>query len=69
MEDKVARNDTLGKPYGDNQCALKLATNSVRHTRTKHFEIEHHFIREKVLDETIKVLEVRRNDKFSDIFT
>jgi hypothetical protein len=54
---------------GDNQSALKLATNPVCHARTKHIEIEHHFIREKVLDGIIGVEEVRSVDNVADIFT
>jgi len=56
--------------YGDNQSALKLATNPVCHARTKHIEIEHHFIREKVLMGLIEVfLEVRSKENIADIFT
>ena len=54
--------------FCDNQSALKLATNPVCHARTKHTEIEHHFIRECVLDGTIKVQEVRSNSNVADIF-
>ncbi|KAJ3679560.1 hypothetical protein LUZ60_017571 [Juncus effusus] len=53
----------------DNQSALKLATNPVRHERTKHIEIEHHFIHEKVLDGIVGVEEVRSVDNVADIFT
>ncbi|GKV36582.1 hypothetical protein SLEP1_g44695 [Rubroshorea leprosula] len=45
--------------YGDNQSAIRLATNPVCHARTKHIEVEHHFIREKVLEGTISALEVK----------
>ena len=55
--------------YGDNQSALKLATNLACHARTKHIEIEHHFICEKVLMGSIEVLEVRSKDNIADIFT
>jgi hypothetical protein len=47
--------------YGDNQSAFNA--------RTKHIEIEHHFIREKVLMGSIEVLEVRSKDNIADIFT
>ncbi|GKV11936.1 hypothetical protein SLEP1_g23148 [Rubroshorea leprosula] len=55
--------------YGDNQSAIRLATNPVCHARTKHIEVEHHFIREKVLEGTINALEVKSQDNVADIFT
>jgi len=55
--------------FGDNQSTLKLTNNPVFHTRTKHIEIEHHFIREKVLDNIIDALEVRSEENTADIFT
>ncbi|KAG7551025.1 Zinc finger CCHC-type [Arabidopsis thaliana x Arabidopsis arenosa] len=64
--------EPINKPvaiYGDNQSAIKLANNPVFHARTKHIELEHHFIREKVLDGTIEALEVRSEDNVADIFT
>ncbi|RXH91287.1 hypothetical protein DVH24_020310 [Malus domestica] len=55
--------------HGDNQSAIKLATNLVFHARTKHIEIEHHYIRECVLKGRVKVSEVRRNSNVADVFT
>jgi len=55
--------------FGDNQSALKLTNNPVFHAITKHIEIEHHFIREKVLDNIIDALEVRSEKNIADIFT
>jgi len=37
----------------DNQGAKALANNPVSHSRTKHIAIRHHFIREKVADNTV----------------
>lgn len=55
--------------HGDNQSALKLALNPTCHARTKHIELEHHFIREKVLEGIIGVSEVRSEDNIADILT
>lgn len=55
--------------HGDNQSAIKLATNPVFHARTKHNETEHHYIRECVLKGRVKVSEVRSNANIADIFT
>jgi len=35
--------------YGDNQGPIKLVQNIFFHTCTKHIEIHHHFIQEKLL--------------------
>ncbi|WMV47529.1 hypothetical protein MTR67_040914 [Solanum verrucosum] len=63
---------SISKPttiFGDNQSAIKLANNSVFHARTKHIEVEDHFIREKVLDGTLYTSEVRSQENIADIFT
>ncbi|XP_028765324.1 uncharacterized protein LOC114723298 [Neltuma alba] len=53
----------------DNESAIKLALNPVFHARTKHIEVRHHFIREKVLNEEIELTGVRTGAQVADIFT
>ena len=53
----------------DNESAVKLASNPIFHARTKHIEVRHHFIREKVLSEEIALTSVRTNEQVADIFT
>lgn len=53
----------------DNESAIKLASNSVFHTLTKHIEVQHHFIPEKILSEEIELTSVRTNAQIADIFT
>ena len=36
------------KPYCDNKSAINIAHNPIQHDRTKHIEIDKHFIKEKL---------------------
>ena len=53
----------------DNESAIKLAGNPIFHARTKHIEVHYHFVREKVLNEEIKLQKVSSKDQVADIFT
>jgi len=55
--------------YCDNQSAVRLAENPVFHARTKHVEVHYHFIREKVLEEEVKLKQIKSEDQVADIFT
>jgi hypothetical protein len=53
----------------DNQSALYLSSNPIFHERTKHIEVDCHFIREKILSGIIKTSYVQSNDQLADMFT
>jgi hypothetical protein len=55
--------------YCDNLSSIQLAKNPVFHARTKHIEVRHHFIREKVLASKIDLIYVSTEDQVVDIFT
>ncbi|KAK2988972.1 hypothetical protein RJ640_020437 [Escallonia rubra] len=55
--------------YRDNVSATYLAANPVFHARTKHIEIDFHFVREKVASGDIVVRYVSTSDQLADIFT
>jgi Reverse transcriptase (RNA-dependent DNA polymerase) len=55
--------------YCDNVSAVYLSTNPVQHQRTKHVEIDLHFVRERVAIGDVRVLRVPTASQFADIFT
>ena len=55
--------------YCDNTSAINISKNSVQHSRTKHIEIRHHFIRELVEDGTLTLKFINTNDQKANLFT
>jgi hypothetical protein len=55
--------------YCDNKAAINIANNRVQHDRTKHVEIDRHFIKDK-LDEGIVCMPfVGTKEQIADVFT
>ncbi|KAK2969975.1 hypothetical protein RJ640_008315 [Escallonia rubra] len=69
INDIYAKVDYVIPIHCDNESAIKLAENPVFHARTKHIEVQHHFVREKVLEQEIALEKVRTGDQVADIFT
>ena len=53
----------------DNASAIALSANPVFHSRTKHIEVDYHYVREKVLRRDLCVRFVSGKDNLADIFT
>jgi hypothetical protein len=53
----------------DNESAIKLATNPVQHSRMKHIDIRHHFLRDHVGKGDISAYSIGTDDQLADIFT
>ncbi|GJR32211.1 integrase, catalytic region, zinc finger, CCHC-type containing protein [Tanacetum coccineum] len=55
--------------YCDNQSAITLCCNNVQHSRSKHIDIRHHFIKEQVENRVVEVYFVETKYRLTDIFT
>ncbi|KAM1712874.1 hypothetical protein ACFX12_023700 [Malus domestica] len=53
----------------DNISAISLASNPIFHARTKHVEIDYHYIRELVLANLVKIQYVCSQDQIANIHT
>ncbi|GKD87225.1 hypothetical protein Tco_1358379, partial [Tanacetum coccineum] len=55
--------------YCDNKSAIALCCNNVQHSRSKHIDIRHHFIREQVENRVVELYFVETNYQLADILT
>ena len=61
--------ETMVKLLVDNMSAIVQTKNPLQHSRTKHIDTRHHFIRQYVEDKKIQVDYVRTQDQLVDIDT
>ena len=60
---------TIPQLWCDNLSAISLAKNPLFHARTKHVELDYHYIREKVLAKAVSVHYVCTQNQLADICT
>jgi hypothetical protein len=57
------------KLWCDNKSAINIASNPVQHDRTKHVEVDHFFIKEKIDEDTLELSHVISREQLVDCLT
>ena len=55
--------------FTDSLSAIKLVNNLEHHAKTKHINIQYHFIREHVINNTIQLSYINTKEQLADILT
>lgn len=55
--------------FCDNASAINLSKNPIQHSRSKHIEIKHHFIRDHDQEKNIALSFVDTENQLADFFT
>lgn len=61
--------DGIMRLYCDNKAAINLLNNLIFHDRTKHVEINSHFIKEEIDSKELILPYIKTHDQIIDIFT
>ncbi|GJT52091.1 putative ribonuclease H-like domain-containing protein [Tanacetum coccineum] len=63
------KKQTVTKIYVDNESAICVVKNPVYHSKTKHIEIRHHFIRDSYEKRLIEMVKIHTNNNVADLLT
>lgn len=66
---EIGEEHTAMTIYEDNQSSIALAKNLIHHAHTKHIDIQHYFIREKVESGEVDLEYMPTEDMIADALT
>lgn len=65
----IDRNGNIAQIYCDNRSAIDLSASTGYRGRTKHIDIRHHFIKEKVRDGIVEIKHIGTEKMVADVLT
>ncbi|KAL0544018.1 hypothetical protein IC582_019129 [Cucumis melo] len=69
LSDLLQECETPLKLFCDNKAAISFANNPVQHDRTKHVEIDRHFIKERLDSGSICIPYIPSSQQVADVLT
>ena len=69
LEDVGTQQKQATRIQCDNQSSIILAHNLFYHARSKHIELQHHFVREKIESQEIEHIYCNTSENVADVFT
>lgn len=69
LQERKIQNSAPARLYYDNKAAISIAHNPVLHDRTKHVEVDKHFIKEKIEKGQICIPYISTRDQTANILT
>ena len=69
LDDLKIKRECPIKLYCDNKSAISIAHNPIQHDRTKHVEIDRHFIKEKLEEGLVCMSYVPSGNQLADVLT
>ena len=65
----MAKGYSQTKGIDFNETFAPVAKNSIHHARTKHIDIQHHFVREKIESQEVEIIYCGTEEMIADILT
>jgi len=69
LEDFRIKSDELVRLYCENKSTISIAHNPLQHDRTKHIEVDRHFIKEKLYSGLICTPYISSQGNLADLLT
>ena len=66
---EIGRLQNIVPIFCDSQSAIHLSTNPVYHSKTKHIDVNYHFLRQSIGEGGLDLKKVHTQENYADMFT